>query len=81
MSLDEKNVTNRQTPDRHQTDRQVKIGLEHAPSNIDIILPGSSDVEWDNHTIRGRDSRAFPRDVPRAKPEGHPEEKPDCPDL
>ena len=27
-----------------------------------------------------RDSQAFLRDVPRAKPEGHPEEKPDCPD-
>ena len=29
---------------------------------------------WYNHTIRGRDSRAFTKDVPRAKPEGHPED-------
>ena len=32
-----KNMTYRQTPDTRQTDRLVKIGREHAPSNYGVM--------------------------------------------
>ena len=54
----------------------------HAPrSQLIVTLINIAYQECDNLPIQAREGMAFPRDVPRAQPEGHPKEKPYLPEL